>query len=102
MNLSTDDMVTIITIISGVILLVLYRFPEYKKQLKIGMLLLSFIRDINALLIKKMTTEWNNLSVLDKVNILTQVYELINNYSDKDLDENEPTIASEIYDPEVK
>lgn len=75
------SMLGIASFIGTVIIIVIFKYGDVRDGTKIGIFLLSFVRDINKLLKSKLI-EWEDLPLGDKINILLAVYQIIENYNE--------------------
>jgi hypothetical protein len=85
---------SLIVFVGGLLLYVIIRAPDYRKQLKIGLLLFAYVRDISNLLLHKLLGDWKELSIPNKLDRLKAIYDLIESFDTlethiKDVDVNE-------------
>jgi hypothetical protein len=64
------------------ILYIVFHYRDKRKELKLGLLIFAYIRDINTLLTHKLLNEWINLSIPQKLDMLKSIYDVILSYDD--------------------
>lgn len=78
--ITIDNITTIVLIIGGIILYVAAKIPTVRKQLRIGIFLIVYIKGIMDLLYFKLAHDWRNLSMTVKLDRLKSVYDLIDSF----------------------
>jgi hypothetical protein len=58
------------------------KIPSKRKELRLGLLLYAYVRDISSLLIHKLSNDWVDLSIPQKLDMLKGLYDLIMQYDD--------------------
>lgn len=64
-------------VIGSLLLYVILHFPAKRKELKLGLLIFAYIRDITKLLTFKLLGDWRNLSIPQKLDRLKSIYDVI-------------------------
>lgn len=65
---------------ASVAIYIIIRNKEYKYNVQLGMLIYAYIRDINKLLVSRLSKNWKDLSMPDKLDRLKAIYDLIDSF----------------------
>ena len=78
------DFVTVATGLVSVLVYLAIKNREYRNNIRLGLLIYAYIRDINRLLINRMNVKWSRLSMPDKLDRLKSIYDLIDTFDQID------------------
>jgi hypothetical protein len=91
-------------VLASFLLYFVFHYRDKRKEIKLGLLIFAYIRDINALLTKKLLTDWIDLTIPQKLDMLKSIYDVILGYDEvleNDRKGSNETIAkiTELFEP---